>query len=86
MIGWPRAIRPKEAPYLLSEVRDLPEFGMLSGAASSLLKILADPYDQLPAITFWLLGSLASIRGAELWSVLPMVLLRWRIKRAVARR
>lgn len=61
--------------------------GALAGAAISLLKILADPYDQLPAITFWLLGSLASVRGAELWSVLPLVaiglvplvLLRWRI-------
>jgi len=33
--------------------------GALAGACISLLKILADPYDQLPAITFWLLGSLA---------------------------
>ena len=31
MIGWPRAIRAEEAPYLLPEVRDLPELGMLSG-------------------------------------------------------
>ncbi len=61
--------------------------GSLAGAAISLLKILADPYDQLPAITFWLLGSLASIRGGELAGVLPaivvglvpLVLLRWRI-------
>ena len=61
--------------------------GALAGAAISLLKILADPYDQLPAITFWLLGSLASIRGNDIMSVLPMVLiglvplvlLRWRI-------
>lgn len=61
--------------------------GALAGAAISLLKILADPYDQLPAITFWLLGSLASIRGSDIMSVLPMVLiglvplvlLRWRI-------
>lgn len=61
--------------------------GALAGAAISLLKILADPYDQLPAITFWLLGSLASIRGGEVWSLLPalvvglipLVLLRWRI-------
>ena len=30
--------------------------GSLAGAAISLLKILADPYDQLPAIVFWLLG------------------------------
>ena len=61
--------------------------GALAGAAISLLKILADPYDQLPAITFWLLGSIASVRGAELWNVLPavclgllpLVLLRWRV-------
>lgn len=61
--------------------------GALAGAAISLLKILADPYDQLPAITFWLLGSLASVRGGEVMSVLPAVLiglvplalLRWRI-------
>ena len=61
--------------------------GALAGAAISLLKILADPYDQLPAITFWLLGSLASTRGAEITGALPavliglvpLVLLRWRI-------
>jgi len=61
--------------------------GALAGAAISLLKILADPYDQLPAITFWLLGSLAGIRSADIASALPavvvglvpLVLLRWRI-------
>lgn len=61
--------------------------GALAGAAISLLKILADPYDQLPAITFWLLGSLASVRGGDLWNVIPavllglipLVLLRWQI-------
>ncbi len=61
--------------------------GALAGAAISLMKILADPYDQLPAITFWLLGSLASVRGPEIANVLPavlvglvpLVLLRWRI-------
>ena len=61
--------------------------GALAGAATSLLKVMADPYDQLPAITFWLLGSLASITPADLGPVLPavvvglvpLVLLRWRI-------
>jgi len=61
--------------------------GSLAGAAISLLKVLADPYDQLPAITFWLLGSLAAMRRAEVWAALPLVLLglvplvvlRWRI-------
>src|SRR5262249_53503725 len=44
-------------------------------------------YDQLPAITFWLLGSLASLRSADLTlsaplvliGLVPLVLLRWRI-------
>lgn len=61
--------------------------GALAGAMTSLLKVLADPYDQLPAITFWLLGSLASITGADILPALPMVLLglvplglmRWQI-------
>jgi iron complex transport system permease protein len=61
--------------------------GSLTGAAISLLKILADPYDQLPAITFWLLGSLSAIRKGEVWTaaplvllgLIPLVLLRWRI-------
>ena len=61
--------------------------GALAGAAISLLKILADPYDQLPAIVFWLLGSLSAIRKGEVWAatplvvmaLLPLVLLRWRI-------
>lgn len=61
--------------------------GALLGACISLLKVLADPYDQLPAITFWLLGSLASVTRGDLVSILPavilgltpMVLLRWRM-------
>jgi iron complex transport system permease protein len=61
--------------------------GALAGACLSLVKILADPYDQLPAITFWLLGSLASVRPEDIWASLPMVLislvpvvlLRWRM-------
>jgi iron complex transport system permease protein len=61
--------------------------GALAGAATSLLKVLADPYDQLPAITFWLLGSLAATTPEDIWPALPMVvvglvplaLLRWRI-------
>lgn len=61
--------------------------GALAGAAIALVKVLADPYEQLPAITFWLLGSLSGIqRGdalatlpAVLVGLLPLVLLRWRI-------
>lgn len=61
--------------------------GALAGAMTSLLKVMADPYDQLPAITFWLLGSLANINVIDIQTVLPavsaglipLVMLRWRI-------
>ena len=61
--------------------------GALAGSAISLLKVLADPYDQLPAITFWLLGSLAAIKLEDLIAtvpvaalgLVPLALLRWRI-------
>jgi iron complex transport system permease protein len=61
--------------------------GALAGACISLVKILADPYDQLPAITFWLLGSLAGVKLADLavaaplvaLGIVPLVLFRWRV-------
>jgi iron complex transport system permease protein len=61
--------------------------GALAGACISLVKILADPYDQLPAITFWLLGSLAGVKLSDLAVVaplvllglVPLILLRWRV-------
>jgi iron complex transport system permease protein len=61
--------------------------GTLLGSLVALLKYLADPYNQLPAITFWLLGSLASASPADLKVVVPTVLvgliplalLRWRM-------
>ena len=61
--------------------------GTLLGAGVSLLKLLADPLGQLPAITFWLLGSLALITPADLAiaaplaliALIPLALLRWRV-------
>jgi iron complex transport system permease protein len=61
--------------------------GALAGAAISLVKVLADPFDQLPAITFWLLGSLAGVKANDvavtmlivLLGLAPLFLLRWRI-------
>ncbi|AKB56079.1 MULTISPECIES: FecCD family ABC transporter permease [Methanosarcina] len=56
-------------------------------ALTSLAKYVADPYDQLPEIVFWLMGSLASVRyGDLLYILLPifigtlvLFLFRWRI-------
>ena len=61
--------------------------GALIGAAISLLKILADPYNQLPAITFWLLGTLSGLTRADLLAaalpallgLLVLLALRWRL-------
>ena len=59
----------------------------------TLLKYLADPYDRLPAITFWLMGSLSSIGPADLplllapavVGVVVLFLLRWPAHDAVVR-
>lgn len=61
--------------------------GALGGAGISLIKIIADPYTQLPTITFWLLGGLADITRADLALAVPLMaagclplwLLRWRL-------
>ncbi|RVU20322.1 FecCD family ABC transporter permease [Methylobacterium oryzihabitans] len=61
--------------------------GSLLGAGIGLMKFLADPYNQLPAMTFWLLGSLSAMHAADLVPLLvPVVLgtgllllLRWRL-------
>jgi len=61
--------------------------GSLFGAGIALVKYMADPYNQLPAITFWLLGSFSGALPRDLATALPgigagvlaMALLRWRM-------
>lgn len=56
-------------------------------AGTSYIKLIADPTDQLPAITYWLMGSLNSTRLHDLAfaavpmsaGILTLVLLRWRM-------
>ena len=43
----------------------------------SMIKYVADPYDKLPVIVYWLMGSLASITRDNL--ILPLYFLRWKI-------
>ena len=53
----------------------------------SMIKYVADPYDKLPVIVYWLMGSLASISLDSLFfplifmgaAFIPLFLLRWRI-------
>src|SRR5258706_10340253 len=61
--------------------------GSLFSAGVAFAKTVADPYNQLPAITFWLLGSFSGVVPRDLAVALPLigvgflalVLLRWRI-------
>ena len=56
-------------------------------AGTSYIKLVADPTDQLPKITYWLLGSLAGTKINDvifaavitLAGLIPLLLLRWRI-------
>ncbi|HHT15992.1 MAG TPA: iron ABC transporter permease [Clostridiales bacterium] len=59
----------------------------LFSAGTSFIKLVADPTNQLPAITYWLMGSLAGAKMSDIsFAILPMLvgltplfLLRWRI-------
>lgn len=61
--------------------------GSLFSALLSLVKYVADPIDQLPTITYWLMGSLAAVDNKELLAVALVVvpaitvlmLIRWRL-------
>ena len=61
--------------------------GSLFSSLTSLLKYVADPLDTLPAITFWLLGSLTNITWGRLLSLTVITvtglifiyLFRWRL-------
>ena len=56
-------------------------------AGTSYLKLVADPNDQLPKITYWLMGSLSGARKEDVLFVLPPILvglvvlflLRWQL-------
>lgn len=55
---------------------------ILSGIAISavfsaligILKYIADPYDKLPQIVFWLMGSFASVTWNDFYGVFPMII------------
>lgn len=61
--------------------------GSLFSAMISYLKLIADTDNTLPAITYWLMGSLASMKMSDtlfvsipiILSMIPLLLIRWRI-------
>lgn len=61
--------------------------GTLFSSFISLLKYVADPYEKLPAITFWLMGSLSRVEMEDIYfilipviiSLIPLFLIKWRL-------
>jgi len=59
----------------------------LFSSATSFIKLIADPNNVLPSITFWLMGSIAGVRGNRLvWAAAPilsgmlvLLALRWKL-------
>jgi len=59
----------------------------LFAAGTSFIKLVADPNDQLPAITYWLMGSLNGVKNSDFNLVIipmaiglvPLLFLRWRM-------
>lgn len=59
----------------------------LISSGTSFIKLVADPQDQLPAITYWLMGSLNGTKPGDVrfalipmfCGLLPLFLLRWRV-------
>ena len=59
----------------------------LFSAGTSFVKLVADPQQQLPAITYWLMGSLSSIKDKDVvflaipvaLGMIPLFFLRWRM-------
>jgi len=59
----------------------------LISSGTSFIKLVADPQDQLPAITYWLMGSLNGTKPGDVQfaaipmvlGLIPLLLLRWRV-------
>lgn len=59
----------------------------LFSSAVSFLKLVGDPTNTLPAITYWLMGSLSGVKPQDVYyavpllivGMLPILLLRWRL-------
>lgn len=61
--------------------------GALFSSGIAFIKYVADPYDKLPSITYWLMGSLAAVSPQDVYMIIipmivgivPLYFIRWRI-------
>lgn len=75
--------RPSEIVMVLAGMI----IGSFFSSLISFIKYIADPYEALPAIVFWLMGSFASVRAGDLLLLAPIIviasvillLLRWKV-------
>ena len=78
---------PRVAAAALAMVLAGVMISSLFTSGTSFIKLVADPTDQLPAITYWLMGSLTATKARDVqfaaWPILaglvPLWLLRWRV-------
>ncbi|WP_251860213.1 iron ABC transporter permease [Clostridium sp. Marseille-Q2269] len=77
---------PHHDPSLVLVLSGMLVQGLFTSAVS-LVKYICDPYDKLPAITFWLMGGLSSITSNDLQimiipiiaGLIPLLLIRWKL-------
>ena len=82
-----RKIRGSQNSRVVSIILAGMMISSLFTAGTSWLKLAADPFEQLPAITYWLMGSLSGVRmGDMLFALIPaaiglviLLLLRWKM-------
>ncbi len=87
MLSWRISRKiPHHDPSLVLVLSGMLVQGLFTSAVS-LVKYICDPYDKLPAITFWLMGGLSSITLKDLQvmiipiilGLVPLMLIRWKI-------
>lgn len=80
------SLRIKDDPLIILVIIGI-LVGSIFSSFTSLIKYLADTEDKLPAITFWLMGSLSGVKLGDIKSVsipiflgiIPLYILRWKL-------
>ena len=83
-----RARRSQTLAMVLSGIM----ISSLFNSGTSFIKLIADPNNVLPSITFWLMGSISGVRGSKLlWAAAPTIggmlvlfILRWKLNMLTA--
>lgn len=85
-LTWAMSRRRRQTPVILLVLSGI-VVGSLFSSLTSMVKYLADPMNEMPAIIFWLLGSLNHVTAGELRILAPVMVasgavllaVRWRI-------